>query len=62
MNNLLVQLLGDYNWISFSAAYFRVSFCQSAALFSRVAVLHKILTFPFLGELFLENHDSAKMV
>lgn len=43
-------------------AYFRVSFCQTAVLFSHFAVLHKILTFSFLGELLLENHDSAKML
>lgn len=59
---LLVQLLGDYNGISFSTAYFRVCFCQTATLFSHVAVLHKILTVPFLGELLLENHESAKML
>lgn len=59
---LLVQLLGDYNWINFFVTYFRVSFCQTAVLFSHFAVLHKILTFSFPRELLLKNHDSAKML
>lgn len=59
---LVSTLLGDYNWINFSVAYFRVSFCQTAVLLSHFAVLHKILTFSFLRELFLKNHDSAKML
>lgn len=59
---LLVQLLGDYNWINVSVAYFRISFCQTAVLLSHFAVLHKILIFSFLRELLLKNHDSAKML
>lgn len=53
-------VLWDYNWINFFAASFRVSFWQTAILFSHVGVLLKSSHFPSLENCFCKSMAQTK--